>query len=78
MLSGIVHGRRIDLDTEAPIPDGVPVTVRLEPRRLTAEERRQVVMATAGSWRDDVSLDAVFAEIGRRRSATAPRQNPLE
>lgn len=74
-LNGIVHGRRIDLDSEAPIPDGAPVSVHLEPRRLTAEERRQIVIATAGSWEDDASLDAVFAEIARRRRDTVPRQN---
>ncbi|MBI4516593.1 MAG: hypothetical protein HY699_12345 [Deltaproteobacteria bacterium] len=66
-LSGIVHGRRIDLDADAPVPDGAAVTVRLESRRLTADERRQAVFTTAGSWRDDASLDAVFAEIARRR-----------
>ena len=77
-LSGIVHGRRIDLDAEAPVPDGAAVTVRLEPRRLTAHERRQIVIATAGSWREDTSLDTIFAEIAQRRRETAPRQSSLE
>ena len=77
-LSGIVHGRRIDLDAEAPVPDGAPVTVRLEPRPLSAEERRRIVMATAGAWRDDASLDGIFAEIARRRRETAPRESSLE
>ena len=54
-LSGIVHGRRIDLDAEAPVPDGAAVTVRLETRRLTAHEQRQIVIATAGEEPDSDS-----------------------
>jgi hypothetical protein len=77
-LTGTVHGRRIDLDSEAPIADGAPVTVHLEARRLTPEERRRIVIATAGSWRDDASLDTVFAELARRRRDTVPRQGASE
>jgi len=74
-LTGTVHGRRIDLDSEAPIADGAPVTVHLEPRRLTEEERRAIISATAGSWRGDPSIDTVFTEIAQRRRDTAPRRN---
>jgi hypothetical protein len=77
-LSGIAHGKRIDLDTEAPVPDGAPVVVRIEPRRRTAEEKRRAVIATAGSWADDASLEAVFAEIARRRRDTTPRARDVE
>lgn len=77
-LNGVVHGKHIDLDAEPPVPDGAAVTVRLEPRRLTAHERHQIVIATAGSWREDTSLDTIFAEIAQRRRETAPRQGSLE
>jgi len=77
-LNGVAHGRRIDLEAEAPVPDGAPVIVRLEPRRLTAEERRRVIAATAGSWADDPSLEAVFADIARRRHEAVPRHSTVE
>jgi hypothetical protein len=77
-LTGTVHGRRIDLDSEAPIADGAPVTVHLEPRRLTVEKRRAIVTATAGSWRGDASIDSVFSEIARRRRNAMPRQSACE
>jgi hypothetical protein len=77
-LNGVVHGKRIDLEAEVPVPDGAPVIVRLEPRRPTAEERRRIMAATAGSWADDPSLEAVFADIARRRREAVPRQSTVE
>ena len=54
-LNGVVHGKHIDLDAEPPVPDGAAVTVRLETRRLTAHEQRQIVIATAGEEPDSDS-----------------------
>jgi hypothetical protein len=77
-LTGILHGRRIDLDTDAPIPDGLPVTVRIEPRQLSTKDKRRIVAATAAAWADDTSLDAIFTAIARSRRDTVPREAGLE
>ena len=66
-LNGIVHGRRIDLDGDARLPDGTPVLVSIEPRDLCLEDRKKLVKATAGSWASDPSLDAILEEMARMR-----------
>ena len=77
-VNGVVHGRHIDLEAEVPVPDGASVIAHLKPRRLTTDERRRAIAATAGSWADDPSLEAVFTEIARRRHEIVPREAGLE
>ncbi len=77
-VPGVLHGRRIDLEEEPPIPDGAAVLVRIERKPLTTEEKRRVLAATAGAWAGDPSLEAVFREIARRRRDTTPRTTALE
>ncbi len=71
--SGVIHGRRIDLDREVKLPDGSPVVIRIEPQELTLEERQNLVRATAGAWADDSSTDAIFAALVRERCADEGR-----
>jgi hypothetical protein len=66
-LSGVIRGRRIDLDQEVSLPDGAPVLVQIEPRDLSLQERRELVTTTAGSWGVDSSLEGIFEEIVRSR-----------
>ena len=70
-VSGVIHGRRIDLDKEASLPDGASVLVRIEPQELSLQERRDLVEATAGAWAGDSSIDVLLDEIeqGRRNNA---------
>ncbi len=72
-MSGVIHGRRIDLDGEARLPDGSPVVIRIEPQELTLVERQELVRATAGAWADDPSTDAIFAALLRERCADVGR-----
>jgi hypothetical protein len=72
-VSGVIHGRRIDLEQEASLPDGSAVIVRIEPRGLSLQERRNLVLATAGSWRADSSLDRIFEEIAGARQHDSER-----
>ena len=72
-VSGVIHGRRIDLEHEASLPDGSAVIVRIEPRELSLQERRDLVLATAGSWGADSSLDGVFEEIASARQDDSER-----
>jgi len=73
-LNGVVHGKRIDLDTEPLVPDGAAVIVRIERRPLTTDEKRRLLAATAGAWVTDPSLATGFAEIEQRRRDAAPRE----
>ncbi len=73
-VNGTIHGRRIDLDQEARLPNGAPVVVHIETRDLSVEERRNLVLATAGSWADDPSLDGILEEIVRRRRRDSERR----
>jgi hypothetical protein len=68
-VSGVIHGRRIDLEQDASLPDGTAVMVRLEAQVPSLEERRSLVAATAGSWASDSRMDEMFEEIvSTRRS----------
>lgn len=73
IVSGIIHGRRIDLDQEARLPDGVPVVVHIEPQEISLQERHGLVAATAGAWAGDSSLDKLFEEIAQSRGSDAGR-----
>jgi len=73
-LNGVVHGKRIDLDAEPPVPDGAAVIVRIERKPLTKDEKRHLLAATAGAWATDPSLATVFAEIEQRRRDAMPRE----
>jgi hypothetical protein len=77
-LSGVLHGRRIDLEAEAPIPDGTAVLVSVKRKPLTTEEKQRLLAATAGAWADDPSLEPLFVEIARRRHESVPRDIGLE
>ena len=72
-LHGIVKGKRIELERETGLPSGSPVVVRLEPGRLSLEEKRRLVDVLSGAWTGDSSLKTLFAEIERSRAVTSPR-----
>lgn len=76
-LNGVVHGKRIDLEAEPQIPDGARVMVRIETRKLTADEKRRIIAATSGAWAGDPSIEPIFAELEKRRRETVPRASGL-
>jgi hypothetical protein len=61
VLKGIAHGKIIELEEELALPDGQPVTVRVEPvpeQENHAENPLEALKRAAGSWSDDPeSLD---------------------
>lgn len=66
-LSGVIHGRSIELERDVGLPDGCEVRVRIESQRLSLEERRKRVRALCGAWRTDETLEEIFAAISRER-----------
>jgi hypothetical protein len=60
LLRGVIHGRTIELDSEAGLPDGQPVTVVVQPAdsALPAAPLQRAF----GAWADDAGeLDQFLA-----------------
>lgn len=66
-IKGTVHNRHIELEEAPGVPSGTPVTVVIEPRKLSIAERRRVVEATSGAWADDPSIGPIFDRISAER-----------
>jgi len=73
-MQGVITGKRIELEREPDLPSGSNVIVRIQPKLLTLEEKRQMVDLLCGTWAGDASLAPIFAEIEHRRTITAPRE----
>lgn len=73
-LHGTVHGNRIELDHDPGLPPGTGVTVQIERSELSIEERRRRIDESCGAWKDDDSLDMIFAEILNNRRQSTPRE----
>lgn len=64
MLTGVVHGKTIELAEESGLPDGQSVSVIVSPLLPPGEGIRR----SAGSWSDDgEELDAWLAKMRRSR-----------
>lgn len=72
--TGIINGRRIELDRETGLSDGATVDVRIEHASRPLEELRRRVDDLCGAWGADESLGAVFDEIERARLHATPRE----
>jgi hypothetical protein len=74
ILKGRVHGRTIELDGEPGLPEGLPVTISLEP----ASEPRSAppgegIRQSAGAWSDDpAGLDEFLEWNRQQRKARRP------
>ncbi len=77
-MQGTIRGKQIELDRETGLPSGSVVTVNIEPRSLTLEEKRRMVDALCGTWAGDASILSIFAEIERQRSITMPRETSFD
>jgi hypothetical protein len=73
-LQGVIHGKQIELEHETGLPYGSSVTVRIQPKPLSLEEKRRLVDTLCGVWADDSSLKSIFAEIEQQRALTTPRE----
>jgi len=66
-VQGVIKGKQIELEHETEFPSGQVVIVKIEPKPLTVEEKRQLVDALCGVWADDESLKPIFEEIEQQR-----------
>ena len=72
-LTGVMRGRRIELDGETGIPDGTRVQVTIEAPDLTFEEKRAILDRLCGVWADDPGIERMFKEIAQDRRTRLPR-----
>jgi hypothetical protein len=74
-LNGRIDGKHIELERDAGLPAGTPVSVQIEIESPPVELFRKTVDELCGSWEDE-SLDAIFAEILRERETRTVRPVP--
>jgi hypothetical protein len=77
-LKGVLHGRRIDLETDPGLPEGSAVEVTIEDGALNLGGRREELKALAGVWQTDDGLDSIFQSIIENRLETRPRSSDFD
>ena len=73
-IQGIITGEYIKLFHKTGLPDGLPVIVNIRTKPLLLEEKLKLVDMLCGSWKDDSSLETIFAEIESQRHEDKPRE----
>jgi len=77
ILKGVVHGRTIELDDDAGLPDGQKVNVTIQPRTDQPLAPGEGLRRAFGAWADDASeLDAFLQEVRRGRQRPRPEIEP--
>lgn len=73
-IRGIVNGRQIELDRETGLPSGSIVTVSIEQKPLSLDEKRTMADALCGAWAGDSSIPDIFSSIEHERGLATPRE----
>jgi len=69
-VKGIKRGKSIELLEEINIPDGVEITVEVAiGQPLSIQERLTKLNQIFGAWKNQPTLDEIFAEIDSERHA---------
>jgi hypothetical protein len=79
VMRGTVHGRIIKLEAESGMPEGLQVTVTLEPadqEAMTGMSPLEALKRAAGSWSDDPEGLDQFLEWNRRQRKINRRELP--
>ena len=67
-LKGVIHGKRIELEIDAGLPEGQQVAVILQPMTEPERWRGDGIRQSAGGWGDaGDEFDAWLAEMQRSR-----------
>lgn len=67
VLKGIVHGKLIELEQEAGLPDGQAVTVTVEPLQARRLPPGEGIRCSAGAWADDIEELDKFLDWNRKQ-----------
>lgn len=77
-VEGVIHGRRVDLDADTGLPDGVRVRMKIDAPLLTKAEKLAVFESVFGSCAGDPTFAAAVAEAEALRHANLPRDVDLD
>jgi hypothetical protein len=73
ILKGVVHGKTIELEQDAGLPDGLEVAVTVRPTKQIP----QALLDAFGAWSDDPEgLDEYIKQVYRDRESDS-RKEPL-
>jgi hypothetical protein len=73
-VQGVINGEYIKLFNKTSLPDGLLVIVNIRTKPPIAEEKLNLIDKLCGSWKNDSSLESVFAEIRNQRHQNKPRE----
>lgn len=78
VFDGIAHGRSIELNNDAGLPDGQPVHVIITPINSGApqatQRARELLQSAAGMWCDDPEGLEEFLEWNRQQRKSVRRE----
>jgi hypothetical protein len=67
-LSGVVHGKTVELDKDAGLPDGQRVSVLIQPKPQLKLPPGEGLLRAFGGWSDDPQgVDGFVDEVRRLR-----------
>ena len=71
-ITGIVHGKTIELSEKLPLAEGQEVEVTVRPLKSSAG-KKVATSRSAGVWADNPEMDNIMEEIQReRKKASRP------
>jgi hypothetical protein len=73
-VQGVINGEYIKLFNKTTLPDGSLVIVNIRTKLSMLEEKLNLIDKLCGSWKNDSSLESIFAEIGKQRHKDKPRE----
>jgi hypothetical protein len=78
-LSGVIHGKTIQLDSDPGLTDGQPITVVVQPILLNPKSGKpwgEGIRASAGAFADDPNAEKYIQEILAERKMESRREIP--
>jgi hypothetical protein len=76
-ITGTVHGRVIEVDSDLGLPDGQRVTVVLKLPRPTPDEAKAIIASLAGAWADEgPEFDEYIRNCRKEVSSERPELEP--
>lgn len=76
VLKGVIHGKTIELEEQAGLPDGQSVSVTLHPLQEKRLPPGEGILRSAGAWAEDADGLDRFLEWNRQQRKLGWREIP--
>lgn len=73
-VQGVINDKYIRLFNKTNLSDGLLVIVNIKANPPSLEEKLKLIDKLCGSWKNDSSIESVFAEIGNQRHKNKSRE----